>query len=47
MNAKLAHDMAEYLILGACDLSLSHQAQRADRDIGRRGAHDGTRHSPP
>ncbi|MEU3447524.1 DUF302 domain-containing protein [Streptomyces thermolilacinus] len=34
LKTKLGHDMEDYLILGACNPSLAHQALQADRDIG-------------
>ncbi|MEV8554726.1 DUF302 domain-containing protein [Streptomyces glaucescens] len=34
LAAKLGHDMEDYLILGACNPSLAHQALEADRSIG-------------
>jgi uncharacterized protein (DUF302 family) len=34
LKAKLGHDMEDYLILGACNPSLAHQALEADRSIG-------------
>ncbi|MEF9908173.1 DUF302 domain-containing protein [Streptomyces sp. P9-A2] len=34
LKAKLGHDMEDYLILGACNPSLAHQALQADRGIG-------------
>ncbi|MDJ0383172.1 DUF302 domain-containing protein [Streptomyces sp. G-G2] len=34
MKAKLGHEMEDYLILGACNPSLAHQALEADRNIG-------------
>ncbi|MEV6792211.1 DUF302 domain-containing protein [Streptomyces sp. NPDC051320] len=34
LKAKLDHDMEDYLILGACNPPLAHQALEADRAIG-------------
>lgn len=34
LKAKLDHDMEDYLILGACNPPLAHQALEADRSIG-------------
>ena len=34
LKAKLGHDMEDYLILGACNPPLAHQALEADRSIG-------------
>ncbi|MEU5520793.1 DUF302 domain-containing protein [Streptomyces sp. NPDC047860] len=34
LKAKLGHDMEDYLILGACNPPLAHQALKADRSIG-------------
>jgi uncharacterized protein (DUF302 family) len=34
LRDKLGEDMEEYLILGACNPSLAHQALSADRSIG-------------
>ncbi|MFC8340502.1 DUF302 domain-containing protein [Streptomyces rubiginosohelvolus] len=34
LKAKLGHDMEPYLILGACNPPLAHQALEADRSIG-------------
>ena len=34
LKAKLGEDMEEYLILGACNPSLAHQAVNVDRQIG-------------
>ncbi|MFH9818223.1 DUF302 domain-containing protein [Streptomyces sp. NPDC017230] len=34
LKAKLGHDMEDYLILGACNPPLAHQALQADRSIG-------------
>ncbi|MFF7550029.1 DUF302 domain-containing protein [Streptomyces canus] len=34
LEAKLGHDMEDYLILGACNPSLAHRAIEADRAIG-------------
>ncbi|MER6425935.1 DUF302 domain-containing protein [Streptomyces sp. NPDC001137] len=34
LKAKLGHDMEDYLILGACNPPLAHQALDADRSIG-------------
>ncbi|MGC0211874.1 DUF302 domain-containing protein [Streptomyces levis] len=34
LKAKLGHDMEGYLILGACNPPLAHQALEADRSIG-------------
>ncbi|WP_435286426.1 DUF302 domain-containing protein [Streptomyces bacillaris] len=34
LKAKLDHDMEPYLILGACNPPLAHQALEADRSIG-------------
>ncbi|MGW3989727.1 DUF302 domain-containing protein [Streptomyces sp. NPDC004830] len=34
LRAKLGHDMEDYLILGACNPPLAHQALEADRSIG-------------
>ncbi|MCK8434655.1 DUF302 domain-containing protein [Streptomyces sp. D2-8] len=34
LKAKLGHDMEDYLILGACNPPLAHQALEADRGIG-------------
>ncbi|MBQ1101004.1 DUF302 domain-containing protein [Streptomyces sp. b94] len=34
LKEKLGHDMEDYLILGACNPPLAHQALEADRSIG-------------
>ncbi|GAA3184355.1 MULTISPECIES: DUF302 domain-containing protein [Streptomyces] len=34
LKAKLDHDMEDYLILGACNPPLAHQALEADRSVG-------------
>jgi uncharacterized protein (DUF302 family) len=34
LKAKLGHDMEDYLILGACNPPLAHEALQADRSIG-------------
>ncbi|MEU5112872.1 DUF302 domain-containing protein [Streptomyces longwoodensis] len=34
LKAKLGHGMEDYLILGACNPPLAHQALEADRSIG-------------
>ncbi|MGW2639936.1 DUF302 domain-containing protein [Streptomyces sp. NPDC001348] len=34
LQAKLGHDMEDYLILGACNPPLAHRALEADRSIG-------------
>ncbi|MDJ0344907.1 DUF302 domain-containing protein [Streptomyces sp. H10-C2] len=34
LKAKLGHEMEDYLILGACNPPLAHQALEADRSIG-------------
>ncbi|MFJ1975511.1 DUF302 domain-containing protein [Streptomyces sp. NPDC087903] len=34
LRAKLGHEMEDYLILGACNPPLAHQALEADRSIG-------------
>ncbi|MFE2559757.1 MULTISPECIES: DUF302 domain-containing protein [Streptomyces] len=34
LKAKLGHDMEDYLILGACNPSLAHQALETDRSVG-------------
>lgn len=34
LKAKLGHDMEDYLILGACNPALAHQALQTDRSIG-------------
>ncbi|MET7298793.1 DUF302 domain-containing protein [Embleya sp. NPDC005575] len=34
LKAKLGHDMEDYLILGACNPPLAHQALEADRSVG-------------
>lgn len=34
LKTKLDHDMEDYLILGACNPPLAHQALEADRSIG-------------
>ncbi|MGW3036697.1 DUF302 domain-containing protein [Streptomyces sp. NPDC001178] len=34
LKAKLGHDMEDYLILGACNPPLAHQALEVDRNIG-------------
>ena len=34
LKAKLDHDMEPYLILGACNPQLAHQALEVERDIG-------------
>ena len=34
LKAKLGHDMEDYLILGACNPPLAHQALDVDRSIG-------------
>ncbi|MEU0086032.1 DUF302 domain-containing protein [Streptomyces sp. NPDC006274] len=34
LKAKLDHDMEDYLILGACNPALAHQALQTDRSIG-------------
>ncbi|MGV9982678.1 DUF302 domain-containing protein [Streptomyces olivaceus] len=34
LKARLGHDMEPYLILGACNPPLAHQALEADRSIG-------------
>jgi len=34
LKAKLGHDMEDYLILGACNPPLAHQALETDRNIG-------------
>ncbi|WP_156724906.1 DUF302 domain-containing protein [Streptomyces apocyni] len=34
LKAKLGHDMEDYLILGACNPPLAHQALEVDRAIG-------------
>ncbi|MCM1966049.1 DUF302 domain-containing protein [Streptomyces sp. G1] len=34
LKAKLGHDMEDYLILGACNPPLAHQALDVDRTIG-------------
>lgn len=34
MKAKLGEQMEDYVILGACNPALAHQALEADRDIG-------------
>ena len=34
LKAKLGEDMEEYLILGACNPALAHQAVNVDRQIG-------------
>ncbi|MFP3986675.1 DUF302 domain-containing protein [Streptomyces sp. E11-3] len=34
LKAKLGHDMEDYLILGACNPPLAHQALEVDRTIG-------------
>lgn len=34
LKAKLGHDMEPYLILGACNPELAHQALDVDREIG-------------
>ncbi|MFJ7769392.1 DUF302 domain-containing protein [Streptomyces sp. NPDC097107] len=34
LREKLGHDMEDYLILGACNPPLAHQALEADRSIG-------------
>ncbi|MGW7355201.1 DUF302 domain-containing protein [Streptomyces sp. NPDC054802] len=34
LKAKLDHDMEDYLILGACNPNLAHQALQTDRSIG-------------
>ncbi len=34
LKAKLGQDMEDYLILGACNPALAHQALEADRSIG-------------
>ncbi|MEU5111451.1 DUF302 domain-containing protein [Streptomyces longwoodensis] len=34
LKTKLGHDMEDYLILGACNPPLAHQALEADRSIG-------------
>ena len=34
LRAKLGHEMEPYLILGACNPPLAHQALEADRSIG-------------
>jgi Uncharacterized conserved protein len=34
LKAKLGHDMEDYLILGACNPPLAHQALDIDRSIG-------------
>ncbi|MBR8638880.1 DUF302 domain-containing protein [Streptomyces tuirus] len=34
LKAKLDHDMEDYLILGACNPPLAHQALETDRSIG-------------
>ncbi|QUW85448.1 DUF302 domain-containing protein (plasmid) [Streptomyces mirabilis] len=34
LKAKLGQDMEDYLILGACNPTLAHQALEADRTIG-------------
>ncbi|MDW4906728.1 DUF302 domain-containing protein [Streptomyces sp. ADMS] len=34
LKEKLGHDMEDYLILGACNPPLAHQAIEADRSIG-------------
>ncbi|MFF4361223.1 DUF302 domain-containing protein [Streptomyces sp. NPDC001604] len=34
LKAKLGHDMEDYLILGACNPPLAHQALEVDRSIG-------------
>lgn len=34
LKAKLGHDMEEYLILGACNPPLAHQALDIDRTVG-------------
>ncbi|MGW7279170.1 DUF302 domain-containing protein [Streptomyces sp. NPDC054844] len=34
LKEKLGHDMEDYLILGACNPPLAHQALEADRGIG-------------
>jgi uncharacterized protein (DUF302 family) len=50
LKAKLDEDMEDYLILGACNPPLAHQALNVDRSLGLllpcnvvlRGTHDGT-----
>ncbi|MER6841088.1 DUF302 domain-containing protein [Streptomyces platensis] len=34
LKAKLGHEMEDYVILGACNPSLAHQALEADRTVG-------------
>ncbi|MFC7308848.1 DUF302 domain-containing protein [Streptomyces monticola] len=34
LKTKLGHDMEDYLILGACNPPLAHQALEADRTVG-------------
>ncbi|MFF9479704.1 DUF302 domain-containing protein [Streptomyces sp. NPDC014733] len=34
LKAKLDHEMEDYLILGACNPPLAHQALEADRSVG-------------
>ncbi|MFJ9139085.1 MULTISPECIES: DUF302 domain-containing protein [unclassified Streptomyces] len=34
LKAKLGHEMEDYLIMGACNPPLAHQALEADRSIG-------------